>query len=396
MKILVVNAGSSSLKYQLFDMDTGDVLAKGLCERIGIDGLITHKCPGKPDYKAEAAFPDHKAAIQLVLSLLTDKALGVIGSIDEIGAVGHRVAHGGEKLRTSSVLGEEEIKYLESIVELNPLHGPPAISGFKACREVMPNVKHVGVFDTSYYSTIEDYAYIYPIPYELYEEYKIRRYGFHGTSHRYVAAQAAEMLGKKDAKIITCHLGNGSSITATVNGKAVDTSMGFTPQDGVPMGTRSGALDPTVPSFIMRKKGITAEELEKLLNSKSGLLGVSGVSSDCRDVCDAAAKGEYRSQLALKILVHNIKKIIGSYVAEMNGLDALVFTAGIGENDRDLRARVCKEMSYLGIEMDEEVNATCPRGENADLSAKGAKVKTYVIPTNEEYMIALDTLNLVK
>ena len=396
MKILVVNAGSSSLKYQLFDMDSGEVLAKGLCERIGIDGAITHKCPGKPDYKTEADFPNHKAAIELVLSLLTDKALGVIGSVEEIGAVGHRFAHGGEKLRTSSVLGDEEIKYLESIVELNPLHGPPAISGFKACKEVMPLIKHVGVFDTSYYSSIEDYAYIYPIPYELYEEYKIRRYGFHGTSHRYVAAQAAEMLGKKDAKIITCHLGNGSSITATVNGKAVDTSMGFTPQDGVPMGTRSGALDPTVPSFIMRKKGISADEVEKILNSQSGLLGVSGVSSDCRDVCAAAEKGEYRSQLALKILVHNIKKIIGSYVAEMNGLDALVFTAGIGENDRGTRAMVCREMSYLGIEMDEEVNATCPRGENVDVSAKGAKVKTFVIPTNEEYMIALDTLNLVK
>lgn len=396
MKILVVNAGSSSLKYQLFDMDSGKVLAKGLCERIGIDGAITHKCPGKPDYKTGASFPDHKAAIELVLSLLTDKELGVIGSVEEIGAVGHRFAHGGEKLRTSSILGDEEIKYLESIVDLNPLHGPPAISGFKACREVMPSIKHVGVFDTSYYSSIEDYAYIYPIPYELYEEYKIRRYGFHGTSHRYVAGKAAEMLGNKNAKIITCHLGNGSSITATVNGKAVDTSMGFTPQDGVPMGTRSGALDPTVPSFIMRKKGISAEEVETILNSKSGLLGVSGVSSDCRDVCDAAERGEYRSQLALKILVHNIKKIIGSYVAEMNGLDALVFTAGIGENDRGLRADVCREMSYLGIEMDEEINATCPRGENADISAKGAKVKTFVIPTNEEYMIALDTMNLVK
>ena len=396
MKILVVNAGSSSLKYQLFDMDSGKVLAKGLCERIGIDGAITHKCPGKPDYKTGASFPDHKAAIELVLSLLTDKELGVIGSVEEIGAVGHRFAHGGEKLRTSSILGDEEIKYLESIVDLNPLHGPPAISGFKACREVMPSVKHVGVFDTSYYSSIEDYAYIYPIPYELYEEYKIRRYGFHGTSHRYVAGKAAEMLGNKNAKIITCHLGNGSSITATVNGKAVDTSMGFTPQDGVPMGTRSGALDPTVPSFIMRKKGISAEEVETILNSKSGLLGVSGVSSDCRDVCDAAERGEYRSQLALKILVHNIKKIIGSYVAEMNGLDALVFTAGIGENDRGLRADVCREMSYLGIEMDEEINATCPRGENADISAKGAKVKTFVIPTNEEYMIALDTQNLTK
>ena len=396
MNILVVNAGSSSLKYQLFDMDAGQVLAKGNCERIGIDGLITHKCPKKADYKANADLKNHKAAIELVLSLLTDEQRGVIKSVDEIDAVGHRFAHGGEKLRASSVLGADEIAYLESIVELNPLHGPPAISGFKACKEVMPNVKHVGVFDTSYYSDIQDYAYIYPIPYELYERYKIRRYGFHGTSHRFVAAKAAELLGNKNAKIITCHLGNGSSITATVNGKAVDTSMGFTPQDGVPMGTRSGALDPTVPSFIMRKEGISAEEVENILNSKSGLLGVSGVSSDCRDVCEAAENGNYRAELALKILVHNIKKIIGSYVAEMNGVDALVFTAGIGENDRGLREKVCKELAFLGIEIDESVNATCPRGEIADISKAGAKVKTYVIPTNEEYMIALDTQNLTK
>jgi acetate kinase len=243
---------------------------------------------------------------------------------------------------------------------------------------------------------MKDYAYIYPIPYELYEKHKIRRYGFHGTSHRYVAAKAAELLGKKDAKIITCHLGNGSSITATVNGKAVDTSMGFTPQDGVPMGTRSGALDPTVPTFIQKAENLTAEEVDKLLNKESGLLGISGISSDCRDICLAADEGNYRAQLALKILVHNIKKIIGSYVAEMNGVDALVFTAGIGENDAGVRADVCKDMSYLGIEMDEEVNAKTPRGTLADLSKAGAKVKTFVIPTNEEYMIALDTKNLTK
>lgn len=396
MKILVVNAGSSSLKYQLFDMDTNAVLAKGNCERIGIDGIITHKCPGKEAYKAEADFPDHKAAIARVLSLLTDKELGVIASVDEIAAVGHRFAHGGEKLRKSSVLGDQELEYLESIVGLNPLHGPPAISGLKACKEVMPNANHVGVFDTSYYSDMQDYAYIYPIPYELYEKYQIRRYGFHGTSHRYVAGKAAELLGKKDAKIITCHLGNGSSITATVNGKAVDTSMGFTPQDGVPMGTRSGSLDPTVVTYIQKVTGCSAEEADVLLNKKSGLLGVSGISSDCRDVCDAAAAGNKRADLALKILIHNIKKIIGSYVAEMNGVDALVFTAGIGENDRQLRADVCKDMSWLGIELDEEINNTCPRGEIADVSVKGAKVKTYVIPTNEEYMIALDTQNLTK
>ena len=396
MKILVVNAGSSSLKYQLFDMDTNEVLAKGLCERIGIDGIVTHKRPSQPDYKANADFPNHKAAIERVLSLLTDKEKGVIASVEEISAVGHRFAHGGEKLKKSAILGDQELEYLESIVGLNPLHGPPAISGLKACKEVMPSVPHVGVFDTSYYSDMEDYAYIYPIPYELYEKHKIRRYGFHGTSHRYVAAKAAEYLGDKNAKIITCHLGNGSSITATVNGKAVDTSMGFTPQDGVPMGTRSGAIDPTVVTFIQKAEGVSAEEADVILNKKSGLLGVSGISSDCRDICNAAEEGNYRAKLALKILVHNIKKIVGSYVAEMNGVDVVVFTAGIGENDRQIREDVCKEMSFLGIEIDEAVNKSCPRGEFADISAKGARVKTLVIPTNEEYMIALDTQNLTK
>ena len=395
MKILVVNAGSSSLKYQLFDMDKSAVLAKGNCERIGIDGVVTHKRPNEADYKTSADFPNHRAAIECVLKLLTDEKLGVIQSVEEIGAVGHRFAHGGE-IRKSSLLGDQEIEYLESIAELNPLHGPPAISGFKACKEVMSNINHVGVFDTSYYSDMTEEAYIYPIPYELYEEYKVRRYGFHGTSHRYVAGKAAEMLGNKNAKIITCHLGNGSSITASVNGKAIDTSMGFTPQDGVPMGTRSGALDPTVPLYIMKKKGLTVEETEKLLNNQSGLLGVSGVSSDCRDVGTAAANGNARARLALKILVHNIKKIIGSYIAEMNGVDAIVFTAGIGENDGVIRASVCADMAWLGVEINEELNANCPRGEDVDISSKGAKVKTFVIPTNEEYMIALDTLNLSK
>ena len=394
MKILVVNAGSSSLKYQLFDMENGNVLAKGLCERIGIDGVITHKRPGKENYKSEASLGDHKAAIELVLKLLCDSELGVISEISEIGAVGHRVAHGGEKLRGSSVIGEEELSYLESIVEINPLHGPPAISGIKACKSVMPNVKHVGVFDTSYYSTVEEKAYIYPIPYELYEKYKIRRYGFHGTSHRFVCDKAIKMLGKEDAKIITCHLGNGSSITASIGGKAVDTSMGFTPQEGVPMGTRSGTVDPTVVTYIMKKEGITADEAEKLLNSKSGLLGVSGVSSDCRDVLEAKDQGNKRAALAIDILVHYIKKIIGSYVAEMNGIDALVFTAGIGENDGIIRDMICKDMSYLGIEIDNDINLNMERGTQADITKAGAKVKTLVIPTNEEYMIALDTYNL--
>ena len=396
MKILVVNAGSSSLKYLLFDMETGGVLAKGLCERIGIDGVVTHKRPGKDDYKNEATLVDHKASIELVLKLLCDPELGVISDVSEIGAVGHRVAHGGEKLRQSSIIGEDELSYLESIVEINPLHGPPAISGIRACKSVMPNVKHVGVFDTSYYSTVEEKAYIYPIPYELYEKYKIRRYGFHGTSHRFVCQKAMKILDKEDAKIITCHLGNGSSITASIGGKAVDTSMGFTPQEGVPMGTRSGSIDPTVVSYIMKKEGISPEEVEKLLNSKSGLLGVSGVSSDCRDLTHAMRDGDKRAKLAMDILVHYIKKIIGSYVAEMNGVDALVFTAGIGENDQYIRQSVCRDMSYLGIEINEELNWNLPKGSEAEITKEGAKVRTFILPTNEEYMIALDTYNLVK
>ena len=396
MKILVVNAGSSSLKYQLFDMDKNEVLAKGNCERIGIDGVITHKRPGKEDYTENASLPDHKAAIELVLKLLCDAELGVIASPDEIGAVGHRFAHGGEKLRKSCVLGEKEIKYLEEIAELNPLHGPPAISGFKACKSVMPDITHVGVFDTSYYSEMTEKTYIYPIPYELYEKYKIRRYGFHGTSHRYVCAKAAELIGKPDAKIITCHLGNGSSITASIGCKAVDTSMGFTPQEGVPMGTRSGTIDPTVATYIMKKEGKSAEEVERLLNKESGLIGISGVSSDCRDIAEAAEAGNKRAQLALDVLVHYIKKIIGSYVAEMNGVDALVFTAGIGENHRYIRGEVCRDMSYLGISIDQEYTMNCPRGEDVELTAKGAAVRTFVLPTNEELMIALDTQNLAK
>ena len=396
MKILVVNAGSSSLKYQLFDMTTNKVLAKGNCERIGIDGVITHKRPGKEDYSANAPLRDHKAAIELVLKLLCDAELGVIASPDEIGAVGHRFAHGGEKLRKSSLLGEEEVAYLEEIAELNPLHGPPAISGFKACKSVMPSINHVGVFDTSYYSDMKEHTYIYPIPYELYEKYKIRRYGFHGTSHRYVCAKAADIIGNKDAKIITCHLGNGSSITASVGCKAIDTSMGFTPQEGVPMGTRSGTIDPTIATYIMKKEGKSAQEVENLLNKQSGLIGISGVSSDCRDIAKAAAEGNARAALAQKVLIHNIKKIIGSYVAEMNGLDALIFTAGIGENDAYIREQVCRDMSYLGVEIDEAYNMSAPRGKDIELTAKGAKVRTFVLPTNEEYMIALDTYNLSK
>ena len=396
MKILVINAGSSSLKYQLFEMPEGKVLAKGLCECIGIEGgTVTHKRPGKDDYKVQTPLADHEAALGWVLKLLTDPELGVIVDISEIEAVGHRIAHGGEKLKASCLIDDEVITYLESIVPINPLHGPPAIAGMRGCRKLMANVPMVGVFDTSFHSTMPEKAYIYPIPYELYEEKSIRRYGFHGTSHRYVSGRAAEMLGKKpeELKIITCHLGNGSSITAVDGGKVVDTTMGFTPQEGILMGTRSGSVDPTIVTYL-QSPGMTAAEVEKMLNKQSGLLGVSGKSSDARVVCDAAAAGDKRSQLALEILYYGIKKYIGAYTAAMNGLDVLVFTAGIGENDRDLRCRVCRDMDYLGIVMDEEANASAPRGKDVDVSAADSRVRILVVPTDEEYMIALDTARL--
>ncbi|EEG32285.1 acetate kinase [[Clostridium] methylpentosum DSM 5476] len=395
MNILVINSGSSSLKYQFFDMDNNKVLAKGNCERIGIDGVITHKKDGKEDYKKEADLKGHDEAIQLVLDLLMDKEYGVISSLDEIDAVGHRIAHGGEKLRQSSIIGDEELKYLESIQMIAPLHVPPAIKGIVACKKLM-DVPQVGVFDTSFYSTMEDYAYIYPLPYDLYEKHQIRRYGFHGTSHRYVASRAAKMLGKdmKDLKIVTCHLGNGSSITAVNQGKAVDTSMGFMPNDGILMGTRCGAVDPSVLMYLINSLGMDPKEVEDIINKKSGLLGVTGVSSDARDVREAAENGDARARLAEKILVHGIKKFIGSYAAEMNGLDVVVFTAGLGENSAILREWVCTDMDFLGIQMDNDKNANSPRGQEIDVSAADSKVKVLVIPTNEEYMIALDTAEL--
>ena len=396
MKILVINAGSSSLKYQLFDMDRNEVMAKGNCERIGIAGSsITHKRPGFDKYVESVELKNHDDAIALVIRILTDAELGVIKSVDEIDAIGHRAAHGG-KLKSSCVVDDETLAYLESIVPINPLHGPPAIKGMKAAMELMPGKTNVVVPDTAYYSTMPDSSYIYPIPYEYYEKYALRRYGFHGTSHRYVVGEAAKMLGKKpeDLKIITCHIGSGSSITATKYGKAVDTSMGFTPQDGVPMSTRSGALDPTVPLFLMQKEGMTAAEIEDVLNRKSGLLGVSGVSSDCLVVLQEAEKGNDRCRLAMDILYHNIKKIIGSYMAEMNGADVIVFTAGIGENDKIVRHNVCKDLEGLGIEMDVEANANSKRGEPLDFTGANSRVKLLVIPTDEEYMIALDTAHL--
>ena len=396
MKILVLNAGSSSLKYQLFDMDNGSVMAKGTCERIGAGGSITHKVPGKENYESEKDFPDHGVALKVALDLLVLGENRVISSIKEIDAVGHRVVHGGEKCRESMRVTESVIKYLESIVPINPLHGPPAIAGMKACDSLMPTVPQVAVFDTSFYSEIEDFRYIYPIPYEYYENDKIRRYGFHGTSHRYVSAEVAKAMGRpiEELKIITCHLGNGSSITAVKGGKAIDTSMGFTPQEGIAMGTRSGTIDPTIVTYLMKNKGYTAEQLEDILNKKSGLLGVSGISNDCRNVAKAASEGNYRAELAMKILINGIKRYIGSYVAEMNGLDALVFTAGIGENHVNIRREVCKDMSYLGIEIDEARNADFERGVPFNITMAGAGVQTWIIPTDEEYMIAIDTQRL--
>ena len=397
MNVLVVNAGSSSLKYQLFDMDDNRVIAKGNCEKIGIGGFVTHKRPGKDDYKAEVELKDHDDAIALVLKLLTDAELGVIASIDEIDAIGHRVAHGG-KLKESTLVSDETLNYLYSIVGINPLHGPPAIKGIEACRKSCPGKPMVCVFDTAFHSTMEPVSYMYSLPYEYYEKFQLRRYGFHGTSHRYVAGRVAELCEKplSEMKVITCHLGNGSSITAIKNGKVVDTSMGFTPNEGLPMGTRCGNLDPTIVPYLMKELNLTPAEMDNVLNKKSGLLGVSGVSSDCREVISAANEGNDRARLALDILVHYAKKIIGSYIAEMNGVDVVVFTAGIGENDRWIRERITSDMDALGIKIDCELNQTCPRGQAIDLSTKDARVHTMVIPTDEEYMIALDTLSLVK
>ena len=397
MKILVINAGSSSLKYQLFDMDTGKVLAKGVCEKIGLSGIITHKRPGAEPYKTEHPMPSHNEALALVLQLLTDKELGVIASTDEIAAIGHRFAHGG-KFDSSRVLDDEAIAYLESIVPLNPLHGPPALKGVAACRALMAGKPQVGVFDTSFYSGFEQKVYMYPLPYEWYEKYGIRRYGFHGTSHRFVSREAAEWLGMdyENCKIISCHIGSGSSITAIKNGKAIDTTMGFTPQEGVPMGTRCGSIDPSIIPYMMKQTGMSPDEIDNVMNKQSGLLGLSGVSSDAREIWDAVAAGNERAKLSMDVLTYRIKKIIGSYAAALNGVDLIVFTAGLGEYDRDVRRMACEEMEYLGVEFDAEINATCPRGERTVLTKPSSRVKVVILPTDEEFMIAGDTYRLVK
>ena len=394
MKILVINAGSSSLKYQLIDMENESLLAKGLCERIGIDGRLTHKPQnGKPVYEADVPFPTHKEAIEAVLEKLTSKEYGVVETMAEIGAVGHRVLHGGIEFTESCVVDDACEAAIKKCFPLGPLHNPANLMGIKACQAAMPGVPQVAVFDTSFGMSMTPEAYIYAIPYEYYENDSIRRYGFHGTSHRFVSARACEIMGKKGTRVINCHLGNGSSVSASIDGKCVDTSMGLTPLEGLPMGTRSGNLDPAILQFIMNKYGYTADEMLNILNKKSGVLGISGVGSDFRDLEKAAAEGNERAQLALDKFAYEVRKYIGSYAAAMGGVDILTFTAGVGENSAEMRESICKGLEFLGIRIDSEKNKT--RGKEVDISAPDSAVKVYIIPTNEELMIARDTLALV-
>ncbi len=398
MKVLVINAGSSSLKYQLIDMENKSVLAKGLCERIGIDGHLKHTplVEGKVKFDEDIPMPTHSEAIAAVIEKLTDSECGVLTSMSEIDAVGHRVVHGGEAFASSVLIDEKVMAALEECIPLAPLHNPANITGINACTAVMgESVPQVGVFDTSFHQTMPQKSYVYALPYEYYENHKIRRYGFHGISHRYVSGRVAELMGKKpeEIKIISCHMGNGSSITAVMNGKSLDTSMGFTPLAGVPMGTRCGDIDASIVEFITGKDNISVEELSTVFNKKSGVFGISGVSSDFRDLESAANEGNERARLALDIFDYSVAKYIGGYVAAMNGVDAIVFTAGIGENSATTRKGIMKYLGYLGIELDEEANSK--RGEDIMISTKDSKVKVFVIPTNEELMIARDTAEIV-
>lgn len=396
MKVLVINAGSSSLKYQLINTDNNDVIAKGLCERIGIEGSnLTHRPAGKEEAKIVAPMESHADAIKLVIAALLDETHGVIKSMDEIGAVGHRVVHGGEYFSESVIIDDSVKKAIEDCIDLAPLHNPANLTGINACEEVMPGVPQVAVFDTAFHQTMEPKAFLYAIPYEQYQKHKIRKYGFHGTSHKYVANRAAELLGKplSELKLVTFHLGNGSSVTAIDGGKSVDTSMGFTPLSGVIMGTRSGVIDPAIITYIMDKENMTIKEVDDMLNKQSGVLGISGISSDFRDLDAAAQKGDARAKLALDMFIYSVKRYLGFYACAMGGVDAVVFTAGIGENNCSMRASIMEGMEFLGAPIDLEKNKG--RGE-MDISAEGAKVKTLVIPTNEELMIALDTKALVE
>ena len=397
MNILVINAGSSSLKYQLLNPDTQEVLAKGLCERIGIDGKFTYKPAGKDPIKdADVAMPTHSEAIQTVLHALVDEKNGVISSMKEIDAVGHRVVHGGEKFAQSVLITDEVMAAIEECNPLAPLHNPANIIGIKACQELMPGTPMVAVFDTAFHQTMPPVAYTYALPYEYYEQDKVRRYGFHGTSHKYVSQRTAAMLGKpiEELKLISCHLGNGSSITAIDGGKSVDTSMGFTPLAGLPMGTRSGDLDAGILEYLMHKHGYNIDEMLNVLNKKSGVLGISGVSSDFRDLESAAPQGNQRAQLALDVFDYSVKKFIGSYAAAMGGVDAIIFTAGVGENGPDTRANVVSGLEFMGVKIDPEKNNT--RGKEVDVATDDSKVRILVIPTNEELMIAMDTAAIAR
>jgi len=395
LKILVINAGSSSLKYQLIDMENQSVIAKGLVERIGIAGsALTHKYGDGQKFELAAEIPSHTEAMNVVLEALLDKDHGVIASIDEISAVGHRVLHGGDKFTASIIIDEQVEAVIEECIPLGPLHNPANLMGIRACRSVMPTTPQVAVFDTAFHQTMPPKAYLYGIPMEYYRKHAIRRYGFHGTSHRYVSGRAVKLLGREHSRVIVCHLGNGSSLSAVVDGKCVDTSMGLTPLEGVLMGTRSGSLDPAVVEFLCARENKTAAEIVNILNKKSGLLGVSEFSSDMRDVMAEAAKGNEACKLALDCWQYSIRKYIGSYAAAMGGLDMLVFTAGIGENNPVLRELLTNGLEFLGVKVDAEKNAAA-RGE-CDISAEGAAVRTWVIPTDEEMAIAQDTMDLVK
>ena len=396
MNVLVINCGSSSLKYQLIDSQTEAVLAKGLCERIGIDGRLIYQKSGLDKEVTEAAMPTHKQAIQLVLDALVNPTSGAIADLSAIDAVGHRVVHGGEKFATSTVLTDEVIAVIEECNDLAPLHNPANLIGIRACQELMPNVPMVAVFDTAFHQTMPDVAYTYALPYEYYEKYSVRRYGFHGTSHSYVSKRAAEILGKdvKDLKTIVCHLGNGASICAVNGGKSVDTSMGLTPLEGLIMGTRSGDVDPSILDFIAQKENLTLSEVMNVLNKKSGVEGISGVSSDFRDLAAAAAEGNDRARLALDAFVYRVVKYIGAYAAAMNGVDVICFTAGCGENDATTRANIMSYLGYLGITVDEEVNNGA-RGKEAVISTADSKVTVLAVPTNEELAICRETVALV-
>lgn len=397
MLVLVVNCGSSSIKYKLMDMEQETVLLSGLSERIGIAGSrIKQESHKGEKLTLEQDLPNHKVALEAILNCIIDAKYGAIGDIAEIKAVGHRVVHGGEKFNQSVVIDEELIKVLEEMSELAPLHNPPNIVGIKTCQELMPHAAQVAVFDTAFHAAMPKHAYTYAIPYEYYEKYKIRRYGFHGTSHKFVSHRAAEILGKSvnELKIIVCHLGNGSSISAVGNGVSIDTSMGFTPLPGLPMGTRTGDIDPAIVPFLMEKENLSVAEVNDILNKKSGVLGVSGFSSDFRDLEDAAPEGNEKAELALSIFAYGILKYVGAYTAALGGLDALVFTGGIGENSQDIRGRVLKGLAYTGLQFDEELNKS--RGKEVILSKPGAPFAAMVVPTNEELMIARETKEQVQ